>query len=138
MEQGYSFVWPSGREPYMISSEGNKIKMEVRDLIPYVCLGAKDYRPSRKFLRLSARSRNPRGRRRRGDRRRGEIQLQQVKSSAMMMISTPSHMSHRSEETIQRMTSYRMKSPVKEKMMMVRRSGLKRILVVKHLTMKWV
>eukprot|EP00435_Cladocopium_sp_Y103_P060221 s26_g22.t1 len=46
MEQGYSFVWPSGREPYMISSEGNKIKMEVRDLIPYVCLGAMDYRPS--------------------------------------------------------------------------------------------
>ncbi|CAL1167671.1 unnamed protein product [Cladocopium goreaui] len=33
MEQGYTFVWPSGREPYMINSEGGKIKME-------------DYRPS--------------------------------------------------------------------------------------------
>ncbi|CAL1127009.1 unnamed protein product [Cladocopium goreaui] len=46
MEQGYTFVWPSGREPYMINSEGGKIKMEVHDLIPYVYLGAKDYRPS--------------------------------------------------------------------------------------------
>ena len=33
MEQGYTFVWPSGREPYMINSEGDKIKMEVHDLI---------------------------------------------------------------------------------------------------------
>ena len=46
MEQGYSFVWPSDREPYMINSEGDKIRMEVHDLIPYVYLGAKDYRPS--------------------------------------------------------------------------------------------
>lgn len=46
MEQGYTFVWPNGREPYMINSEGNKIKMEVHDLIPYFYLGAKDYRPS--------------------------------------------------------------------------------------------
>ena len=46
MEQGYTFVWPSGREPYMINSEGDKIKMEVHDLIPYVYLGAKDYRPT--------------------------------------------------------------------------------------------
>ena len=45
MEQGYTFVWPRGREPYMINSEGDKIKMEVDDLIPYVYLGAKDYRP---------------------------------------------------------------------------------------------
>ena len=34
MEQGYTFVWPSGREPYMINSEGDKTKMEVHDLIP--------------------------------------------------------------------------------------------------------
>ena len=46
MEQGYTFVWPTGREPYMINSEGDKIKMEVHDLIPYVYLGAKDYRPT--------------------------------------------------------------------------------------------
>ena len=45
MEQGYTFVWPSGREPYMINSEGDKIRMEVHDLIPYVYLGAKDCRP---------------------------------------------------------------------------------------------
>ena len=30
----------------MINSKGDKIKMEVHDLIPYVYLGAKDYRPS--------------------------------------------------------------------------------------------
>ena len=30
----------------MINSEGEQIKMEVHDLIPYVYLGAKDYRPS--------------------------------------------------------------------------------------------
>ena len=30
----------------MINSEGDKIRMEVHDLIPYVYLGAKDYRPS--------------------------------------------------------------------------------------------
>ena len=30
----------------MINSEGGKIKMEVHDLIPYVYLGAKDYRPT--------------------------------------------------------------------------------------------
>ena len=36
MEQGYTFVWPNGREPYMINSEGDKIRMEVHDLIPYV------------------------------------------------------------------------------------------------------
>ena len=30
----------------MINSNGDKIKMEVRNLIPYVYLGAKDYRPS--------------------------------------------------------------------------------------------
>ena len=29
----------------MINSEGDKIRMEVHDLIPYVYLGAKDYRP---------------------------------------------------------------------------------------------
>ena len=46
MEQGYTFVWPNGREPYMINSKGDKIKMEVHDLIPYVYLGAKDYRPT--------------------------------------------------------------------------------------------
>ena len=40
-------LYLSGREPYMINSDGDKIKMEVHDLIPYVYLGAKDYRPSR-------------------------------------------------------------------------------------------
>ena len=46
MEQGYTFAWPTGRELYMINSEGDKIKMEVHDFIPYVYLGAKDYRPT--------------------------------------------------------------------------------------------
>ena len=46
MEQGYSFVWPSGRDPYMINSDGEKIKMEVRDLMQYVYLCDEDYHPT--------------------------------------------------------------------------------------------
>ena len=46
MEQGYSFIiWPSGRDPCMVNSDGDKIKMEVSDLIPYVYLGDDEYSP---------------------------------------------------------------------------------------------
>jgi hypothetical protein len=46
MEQGYSFALPSGRDPYMINPTGEKVKMEVRDLIPYVYLCDEEYRPT--------------------------------------------------------------------------------------------
>ena len=42
---GYSFIWPSGRDPCMVSSDGDKIKMELCDLIPYVYLGDDEYSP---------------------------------------------------------------------------------------------
>ena len=45
MEKGYSFIWPSGRDPCMVNSVGDKIKMEVSDLIPYVYLGDDEYSP---------------------------------------------------------------------------------------------
>ena len=51
MEQGYTFVWPSGREPYMINSEGDKIKMEVHDLSPYTSVRRTIVR--RQTMRLS-------------------------------------------------------------------------------------
>ena len=51
MEQGYTFVWPSGREPYMINSEADKIKMEVHDLSPYTSVRRTIVR--RQTMRLS-------------------------------------------------------------------------------------
>eukprot|EP00435_Cladocopium_sp_Y103_P068234 s172_g31.t1 len=35
---GYSFLWPSGKNPYMLDSDGNIIEMIVKDYIPYVSL----------------------------------------------------------------------------------------------------
>lgn len=34
-EHGYSFVWPAGKNPYMIDKDGNFISMNVKDSIPY-------------------------------------------------------------------------------------------------------
>lgn len=34
--EGYSFVWPAGKTPYMLNQEGVMIKMKVKDNIPYV------------------------------------------------------------------------------------------------------
>ena len=36
VDLGYSFIWPSGKTPYMIDSDGNVIEMVVKDYIPYV------------------------------------------------------------------------------------------------------
>ena len=36
IDLGYSFIWPSGKTPYMIDSNGDIIEMTVRDYIPYV------------------------------------------------------------------------------------------------------
>ena len=38
LEQGYIFVWPSGKDPFMIDNNGLMINMRVKDHIPYVSL----------------------------------------------------------------------------------------------------
>ena len=39
LEQGFTFVWPSGKAPFMIDKNGLIIKMKVKDHIPYISLG---------------------------------------------------------------------------------------------------
>lgn len=39
MEQGYSFVRPRGKEPYLIEHVGKVIPVTVRECIPFVTLG---------------------------------------------------------------------------------------------------
>ena len=41
IDLGYSFIWPSGKTPYMIDSNGDIIEMTVRDYIPYVNIDQK-------------------------------------------------------------------------------------------------
>ena len=36
VDLGYSFVWPTGRTPFMLDPNGNIIEMTVKDYIPYV------------------------------------------------------------------------------------------------------
>ena len=36
IDLGYSFIWPSGKTPYMLDINGNMIEMTVKDYIPYV------------------------------------------------------------------------------------------------------
>ena len=38
MEQGYSFIWLSGRDPYMMDDDGECTPLTVRDNIPYIRL----------------------------------------------------------------------------------------------------
>ena len=38
MDHGYSFVWPSGKDPYLVDKNANIIKMTIKDYIPYVSL----------------------------------------------------------------------------------------------------
>eukprot|EP00435_Cladocopium_sp_Y103_P008870 s3097_g2.t1 len=38
LDLGYSFVWPAGKDPYMIDCNGNIIEMTVKDYIPYMNL----------------------------------------------------------------------------------------------------
>ena len=41
VDLGYSFIWPSGKTPYMIDPNGDIIEMTVRDYIPYVNIDQK-------------------------------------------------------------------------------------------------
>ena len=36
VDLGYSFVWPTGKTPFMLDPNGNIIEMTVKDYIPYV------------------------------------------------------------------------------------------------------
>ena len=36
MEEGYSFHWLSGREPYLISPDGVKHVLEIDNMVPYL------------------------------------------------------------------------------------------------------
>ena len=41
VDLGYSFIWPSGKTPYMLDANGNIIEMTVKDYIPYVSVDQK-------------------------------------------------------------------------------------------------
>ena len=45
MEEGYSFVWPSGKMPFMITKEGERIDLTIHDDIPYIDLGTYECTP---------------------------------------------------------------------------------------------
>ena len=48
--QGFTFVWPSGKDPFMLDKNGMMIKMKVKDHIPYVGLDQnKEHRNVRKI-----------------------------------------------------------------------------------------
>lgn len=38
LDQGYTFVWPAGKDPFMIDQNGMVIKMKVKDHIPYMSI----------------------------------------------------------------------------------------------------
>ena len=39
MNHGYSFIWPEGRDPYMINREGQRIQLYVKGDIPHIKVG---------------------------------------------------------------------------------------------------
>ena len=45
MEEGYSCVWPSGKMPFMITKDGERIDLTIHDNIPYVDLGTYECTP---------------------------------------------------------------------------------------------
>ena len=45
MEEGYSFIWPSGKMPFMITKNGERIDLTIHDNIPYVDLGTYECTP---------------------------------------------------------------------------------------------
>ena len=51
LEQGFTFVWPSGKEPFMIDKNGLMIKMKVKDHIPYFSLDQAKERGNVKKIR---------------------------------------------------------------------------------------
>ena len=44
LDLGYSFIWPSGKSPYMLDADGHIIEMTVKDYIPYVSIDQKKKR----------------------------------------------------------------------------------------------
>ena len=38
MDHGYSFVWPSGKDSYLVDKNANIIKITIKDYIPYISL----------------------------------------------------------------------------------------------------
>jgi hypothetical protein len=40
MEEGCSFVWPSGESPFLVDSKGRVIVFEIKDNIPYIVTGS--------------------------------------------------------------------------------------------------
>ena len=45
MDEGYSFIWPERRLPYLIAPNGRKIPLIVREYIPYISLGSPECEP---------------------------------------------------------------------------------------------
>ena len=45
MEEGYSFVWPSGKMPFLITKDGERIDLTIHDNIPHVDLGTYECTP---------------------------------------------------------------------------------------------
>ena len=45
MGEGYSFVWPSGKMPFMITKNGERIDLTIHDNIPFVDLGTYECTP---------------------------------------------------------------------------------------------
>ena len=45
MEEGYSFVWPSGKMPFMITKFGSRIDLTMHDNIPYIDLDTVECSP---------------------------------------------------------------------------------------------
>ena len=41
LDLGYSFIWPSGKSPYILDADGHIIEMTVKDYIPYVSIDQK-------------------------------------------------------------------------------------------------
>ena len=52
VDLGYSFIWPSGKTPYMIASNGDIIEMTVRDYIPYINIDQKKKGTSSKISKI--------------------------------------------------------------------------------------
>lgn len=52
LDLGYSFIWPSGKSPYMLDADGHIIEMTVKDYIPYVSIDQKKKKKKGRSLRI--------------------------------------------------------------------------------------
>jgi hypothetical protein len=43
MEEGYTFVWPAGKNPFMIGPNQERFDLEVKDFVPYLLDGPEQY-----------------------------------------------------------------------------------------------